>query len=119
MEEPQELKFIGDVNAEIALRRYESALDMFLSGLKGLVCSDDSKVSEEQFEYFLERSAAVYLLKNEIGTMEIPEEMTCSFCGKGKNRVETIIGGARAYICSGCVEISNEVISTAKSEDRS
>ena len=45
----------------------------------------------------------------------MPEESpVCSFCGKTRNEVGTMIKGARAYICDKCTENANKVIVDAR-----
>jgi hypothetical protein len=34
----------------------------------------------------------------------------CSFCGKGKDEVGTMIQGPSVYICDGCVSVCQEII---------
>ena len=35
----------------------------------------------------------------------------CSFCGKGKDQVGKLVAGPGVFICDGCVELCNEVLS--------
>jgi hypothetical protein len=34
----------------------------------------------------------------------------CSFCGKGRHRVQQLIAGPGVYICNNCVSLCNEVL---------
>ena len=117
IKKPDELIFLDDVSEKIALRQYESALTSLLTGVKKLACSS-LRVSEKQFEYYFERSAAVYLLKNEFGAIKFDDKPACNFCGKSAEAVEKLIGGPMAFICSECVTICNGIIiETSRSED--
>ena len=40
----------------------------------------------------------------------------CSFCGKSKEEVETLITGPAVFICNECVEISTEIIQSRRLE---
>lgn len=117
MKKPDELLFMDKVSELVALRQYEPAMSTLLSGLKTIVCAPESRISAEQFEFFFERSAAVYLIRNEFGSAEDTTKAACSFCGKGEEAVERMIAGAGVFICSGCIAICNEVISTASESD--
>ena len=117
MNKPNELLFMDKVSELVALRQYEPAISILLSGLKKIVCAPESRISAEQFEFFFERSAAVYLIRNELSSGEAKTKAACSFCGKGEEAVERMIGGAGVFICSGCVAICIEVISTASGSE--
>lgn len=47
-----------------------------------------------------------------------PEEFGpyCSFCGKGKDEVKTLIQGQNVYICDECVAVCQEVIENKSHE---
>lgn len=36
--------------------------------------------------------------------------LLCSFCGKNKNEVETLITGPNVFICNGCIALCNDVL---------
>jgi hypothetical protein len=36
----------------------------------------------------------------------------CSFCGKAQDQVRKLVAGPGVYICDGCIQLCNEVIST-------
>lgn len=39
-----------------------------------------------------------------------PEDLTCSFCGKGRKEVRKIIAGPLVYICDECVGLCSDII---------
>lgn len=39
-----------------------------------------------------------------------PQELKCSFCGKGQDQVQRLIAGPEVYICDECVSLCNEII---------
>ena len=45
--------------------------------------------------------------------------VTCSFCGKGRDEVryKLITGGPGIFICDECVEVCNEVLAEYRRED--
>ena len=38
-------------------------------------------------------------------------ELCCSFCGKSPEQVNLLIAGPGVFICNGCVDICNQIIS--------
>jgi ATP-dependent Clp protease ATP-binding subunit ClpX len=44
------------------------------------------------------------------GTVEGPEHLNCSFCGKPQRQVRKLIAGPGVYICDECVELCNEIV---------
>ena len=44
------------------------------------------------------------------------KEYTCSFCGKAKEEVKTLIAGPNQYICNECVDLCHEIIHETKSQ---
>ncbi len=48
---------------------------------------------------------------------EISEEK-CSFCGKRRSQVESLIQGPDVYICNSCLEICNEIVERHEEESR-
>ena len=44
------------------------------------------------------------------------EPPLCSFCGAGRNNVETMIAGDSAYICGDCVAACQQIISEQRGE---
>ena len=44
------------------------------------------------------------------------KEYTCSFCGKQKEEVKTLIAGPSQYICNECVDLCHEIIHETKSQ---
>jgi ATP-dependent Clp protease ATP-binding subunit ClpX len=48
--------------------------------------------------------------------MSDKKEYVCSFCGKHKNDIKTLIAGPGIYICNECVDLCHEIIHETKSE---
>lgn len=42
----------------------------------------------------------------------------CSFCGKRHNEVDVMVAGPTVFICDQCVEVSVDVIATARAKAR-
>lgn len=40
----------------------------------------------------------------------IVENLSCSFCGKGRKEVKKLIAGPTVYICDECIELCNDII---------
>jgi hypothetical protein len=40
--------------------------------------------------------------------------LRCSFCGKHSDAVEFLVAGPAVYICGGCIELCNGVITKAR-----
>ena len=40
----------------------------------------------------------------------MPQELSCSFCGKSQEEVQRLIAGPEVYICDECVTLCNEII---------
>lgn len=60
-------------------------------------------------------SAAIDAAHAEVATVPAAsspasETLRCSFCGKSKAEVETLIAGPGVYICNECVALSNDII---------
>jgi ATP-dependent Clp protease ATP-binding subunit ClpX len=49
----------------------------------------------------------------EIADMSTPIP-TCSFCGKGKHEVKSMVAGPNAFICDNCVERCVDIISEGR-----
>lgn len=45
-----------------------------------------------------------------VDEMENPEQIKCSFCGKTRDQVRTIVAGNGVYICNECIELSRQII---------
>jgi ATP-dependent Clp protease ATP-binding subunit ClpX len=45
------------------------------------------------------------------------KEFKCSFCGKPKNDIKTLIAGPNQYICNECIDLCHNIIHEVKSED--
>lgn len=45
-----------------------------------------------------------------VDEMENPEQIKCSFCGKTRDQVRTIVAGNGVYICNECIELSQQII---------
>ena len=45
------------------------------------------------------------------------KEFKCSFCGKPKNEIKTLIAGPNQYICNECIDLCHNIIHEVKSED--
>jgi len=41
---------------------------------------------------------------------DIVENLSCSFCGKGRKEVKKLIAGPTVYICDECIELCNDII---------
>ena len=46
------------------------------------------------------------------------KEYTCSFCGKAKDEVKTLIAGPNQYICNECVDLCYEIIHETRVTDK-
>jgi len=47
------------------------------------------------------------------------KEFKCSFCGKPKNEIKTLIAGPNNYICNECIDLCHDIIHEVKSEEKS
>ena len=47
---------------------------------------------------------------------ELGKPPYCSFCGKSKDKVNTLIAGPSVYICNECVNICQEIIDKKKGD---
>ena len=45
------------------------------------------------------------------------KEFKCSFCGKPKNEIKTLIAGPNQYICNECIDLCHDIIHEVKSEE--
>ena len=45
------------------------------------------------------------------------KEFKCSFCGKPKNEIKTLIAGPNQYICNECIDLCHDIIHEVKAED--
>ena len=45
------------------------------------------------------------------------KEFKCSFCGKPKNEIKTLIAGPNQYICNECINLCHDIIHEVKAED--
>ena len=46
------------------------------------------------------------------------QEFKCSFCGKPKNDIKTLIAGPNQYICNECIDLCHDIIHEVKSEEK-
>ena len=46
------------------------------------------------------------------------KEFKCSFCGKPKNEIKTLIAGPNQYICNECIDLCHNIIHEVKSEEK-
>ena len=46
------------------------------------------------------------------------KEFKCSFCGKPKNEIKTLIAGPNNYICNECIDLCHNIIHEVKSEEK-
>ena len=46
------------------------------------------------------------------------KEFKCSFCGKPKNEIKTLIAGPNNYICNECIDLCHEIIHEVKSSEK-
>ena len=46
------------------------------------------------------------------------KEFKCSFCGKPKTEIKTLIAGPNQYICNECIDLCHDIIHEVKSEDK-
>jgi len=44
------------------------------------------------------------------------KEFKCSFCGKPKNEIKTLIAGPNQYICNECIDLCHDIIHEVKSK---
>jgi len=42
------------------------------------------------------------------------ERLCCSFCGKRQRQVKKLIAGPKVYICDGCIDLTDQVITTGE-----
>src|SRR5437899_2506320 len=47
------------------------------------------------------------------------EQVACSFCLKGQDRVRKLIAGPSVYICDECIDLCNDIIAEESPEDSS
>jgi len=45
------------------------------------------------------------------------KEFNCSFCGKPKNEIKTLIAGPNNYICNECIDLCHNIIHEVKSKE--
>ncbi|MCL2324697.1 MAG: ATP-dependent Clp protease ATP-binding subunit ClpX [Actinomycetia bacterium] len=48
---------------------------------------------------------------------EIPQRISCSFCGKDQGQVHRLVGGAGAYICDECLTSCNSILADLDAKD--
>jgi len=46
------------------------------------------------------------------------KEFKCSFCGKPKNEIKTLIAGPNNYICNECIDLCHDIIHEVKSSEK-
>ena len=46
------------------------------------------------------------------------KEFKCSFCGKPKNDIKTLIAGPNQYICNECIDLCHNIIHEVKKEEK-
>jgi ATP-dependent Clp protease ATP-binding subunit ClpX len=46
------------------------------------------------------------------------KEFKCSFCGKPKNDIKTLIAGPNNYICNECIDLCHDIIHEVKKEEK-
>jgi ATP-dependent Clp protease ATP-binding subunit ClpX len=46
-------------------------------------------------------------------------QLTCSFCGKGQDKVQRLIAGPDVYICDECVSLCNDILAQDKMSEES
>jgi len=46
------------------------------------------------------------------------KEFKCSFCGKPKNDIKTLIAGPNQYICNECIDLCHDIIHEVKKEEK-
>jgi hypothetical protein len=121
---PPEIEFLSTCIVEISRREYGSALDTMKTGLIELT-QLPAPISTQKL------ASALYVLFGALESnlkatfgdtfdqevkvskpSEVTVEVRCSFCGKERDEVEKIIGGPGVFICSECVRICNEVLSS-------
>ena len=44
------------------------------------------------------------------------KDFKCSFCGKPKNEIKTLIAGPNQYICNECIDLCHNIIHEVKSK---
>jgi ClpX C4-type zinc finger protein len=71
---------------------------------------DDIRMAEREV---LNAFNAIRKLRGEPPLTAFPKPPYCSFCGKSKEEVGVLVGGASAHICSDCVAEAQQVIRNA------
>ena len=46
------------------------------------------------------------------------KDFKCSFCGKPKNAIKTLIAGPNNYICNECIDLCHDIIHEVKAEEK-
>lgn len=92
---------LGDALGEINRR---GGLLLNLSDAKDDVKTVDAEMESESHNDFEDWLAAL-IAKGPEGSAPF-----CSFCGKGKDEVRTMIQGPSVYICDECVLVCQEII---------
>ena len=49
--------------------------------------------------------------------MSDKKDYHCSFCGKHKNEINTLIAGPATYICNECIDLCHSIVHERKSVD--
>ncbi len=52
-------------------------------------------------------------------SVEGPEQLKCSFCGKNQRQVHKLIAGPGVYICDECIELCNDIVDEDRVEETS
>ena len=50
-------------------------------------------------------------------SVEGPEQLKCSFCGKNQRQVRKLIAGPGVYICDECIDLCNEIVDDDLAEE--
>ena len=106
----------------IVHERYADAFYSFKNVLR-LISKSNDEIDPKEYSmnlYIIIGLLEICLRKNygdqwpEIGNklehQRTMEAVVCSFCGKNKNDVKTVIAGPEVYICDECVVLCNSVL---------
>ena len=51
--------------------------------------------------------------------MSDKKDYHCSFCGKHKNEISTLIAGPSTFICNECIDLCHSIVHEKKKSDKS
>ena len=116
LESHPELNYVKRWTDAIDKRRYEEAVAILDEGLRYA----EGKNNSSSIEHFQELKKITYAWltqsrsKQERKKVDLCKRqevrLCCSFCGKKRSAVSTLIAGPRVYICDRCIEICSQII---------